>query len=106
MARNGRPSCSANVVHGADVGVIQRGRSERLADGIAPAPGHHSSNCRGEISARTLAFQAQNPAPYTQRPCRRCPAFSKYAIVGKKFWPIIDAEVAFIAASKAFDRLS
>src|SRR5439155_7003220 len=39
-----------------------------------PAPVNRASNCQAEISARRNA-QGANPAPYTQSPCRRCPAF-------------------------------
>src|SRR6266699_6667537 len=41
---------------------------------IARAPANRALNCQVEISARRNAQDA-NPAPYTQSPCRRFPAF-------------------------------
>src|SRR5882724_9399161 len=49
-------------------------KQPELPGETAPAPANRALNCRVEISARRNAQDA-NPAPCTQYPFRRCPAF-------------------------------
>src|SRR5260370_23744248 len=93
----------ANVVHGADVGVIQRRRSERFT-----AKSLHRLRIVGQIVRkkfqRNVAFQAQVLRLVHNSHAAGAQLF-KYAIVGKSLANHRRRALS-IAASKAFNRLS